>query len=460
MAVQKLGAPMTKDFPVFDCDAHVVEPPELWERAKEHLTREELDHLKNSYWLLPGTGQALVNGRNLVHSTHRVGNSITSTAITGPGVDNKVERALLVRNLNPEHALTPEQAEYVDQKGAWDPRARLKDMDIQGIDQVMTIPSPINEYGYWIENHFGARVWCQVYNDWAYEYCQADPERLFPAAILPVQNVQFAIEELYRVAAKGFRVALIRPIDVHGNYSIQPKYEPLWSAFEETGLVYGMHTFPAIHSSLNESYTNQYSPGELITLTGTTTGTGQMVPNVTGSFIYEGAAWVAIALLSGVFERHPRIRCAVFESNGPSWLPIVLAECDKIFKLYKKERKIKLNRLPSESFYQHCNVGFEGDEDIVYTMPDLFEDIGVWASDVYHHDGSDAWAAMERMGKVELPVSIQRKLMGENARRMYNIPPKLVVRERVTELERPDWWPTDKEIEEAMKPEASLIYGR
>ena len=67
---------------------------------------------------------------------------------------------------------------------------------------------------------------------------------------------------------------------------------------------------------------------------------------------------------------------------------------------------------------------------------------------------------MERMGKVELPVSIQRKLMGENARRMYNIPPKLVVRERVTELERPDWWPTDKEIEEAMKPEASLIHER
>ena len=107
MAIQKLGAPMTKDFSVFDCDAHVVEPPELWERAKEHLTREELDQLKSSYWLLPGTGQVLVNGRNLVNSTHRVGNSITSTAITGPGVDTKLERALWVRNLNPADALGP-----------------------------------------------------------------------------------------------------------------------------------------------------------------------------------------------------------------------------------------------------------------------------------------------------------------------------------------------------------------
>ena len=457
MVVQKLGAPMTKDFPVFDCDAHVVEPPELWERAKESLTREELEYLKNAYWLMPGTGQVLINGRNVGNSTHRVGNSVTSTAITGPGVDTRVERALWVRNLDPVHALTPEQAEYVNHRGAWDPRARLRDMDMQGIDQVMIIPSPINEYTYWIENHFGARVWCQVYNDWAYEYCQADPERLFPAAILPIQNVQLAIEELYRVAAKGFRVALIRPIDVYGNYPIQPKYEPLWSAFEDTGMVYGMHTFPAMAGNLHQSYMGQYSPGELITLTGTSTGVGQMIPNVTGSFIYEGAAWVAMVLMSGVFERHPNIRCAVFESNGPSWLPIVLSECDKMFKLYRKERNIKLDRLPSESFYQHCFVGFEGDEDFVYTMPDLYENICVWASDVYHHDGSDAWLAMEHMNEVELPVSVQRKIMGENALRMYNIQPKLAVRDRVTSLERPDWWPTDQEIAQAMRPEASLI---
>ena len=30
MPVQKF-APMTKDFPSFDCDAHVTEPPWLWE---------------------------------------------------------------------------------------------------------------------------------------------------------------------------------------------------------------------------------------------------------------------------------------------------------------------------------------------------------------------------------------------------------------------------------------------
>ena len=37
---------MTKDFATFDCDAHVTEPARIWDRAPEHLTRDELDALK------------------------------------------------------------------------------------------------------------------------------------------------------------------------------------------------------------------------------------------------------------------------------------------------------------------------------------------------------------------------------------------------------------------------------
>ena len=48
MPVQRF-APMTKDFATFDCDAHVTEPPLIWERAKDFLTRDELDALKRHY---------------------------------------------------------------------------------------------------------------------------------------------------------------------------------------------------------------------------------------------------------------------------------------------------------------------------------------------------------------------------------------------------------------------------
>ena len=44
MPIQKF-APMSKDFPTFDCDAHVTEPPWLWERARDYLTADELHDL-------------------------------------------------------------------------------------------------------------------------------------------------------------------------------------------------------------------------------------------------------------------------------------------------------------------------------------------------------------------------------------------------------------------------------
>ena len=52
MPIQRF-APMTKDFATFDCDAHVTEPPLIWERAHEFLTRDELDALKRTIWWDP-----------------------------------------------------------------------------------------------------------------------------------------------------------------------------------------------------------------------------------------------------------------------------------------------------------------------------------------------------------------------------------------------------------------------
>ena len=40
---------------------------------------------------------------------------------------------------------------------------------------------------------------------------------------------------------------------------------------------------------------------------------------------------------------------------------------------------------------------------------------------------------------------------------MYNIKkPTKYIRERVTEIERPEWWPTEEEVKAALKPEAAL----
>ncbi len=172
----------------------------------------------------------------------------------------------------------------------------------------------------------------------------------------------------------------------------------------------------------------------------------------------EAAIWVTIVLMSGFFERHPKLTAAVFESDC-TWLNLVLDECDKAYRLHRNDRRMQpLKQLPSECFFEHCFNGFEGDEAFASRMPEYYGDIAAWSSDIYHHDGDDAWRAIETMQKCGLPLSLQAKMLGENARRLYKIkPPKTVIRERICEIQRPDWWPTAEEILEAIKPESALV---
>ena len=459
MPVQNF-APMTKTFPTFDCDAHVAEPPWLWDRAKEWLTHDEYEALKRSIWFDPDSRQLVVNGvANSGLGSQRIHGApgmVNVLSLAGPGLKHDIQRAINVRNLNPKTALTAEQADYLDHKGAYEPKARLEDMDVQGIDQVMIIPSDIDTYP-WVQNALGARAMCKAYNDWAHEYCQENPDRLFFAALLPMQDPKLAEDEVYRVADKGCRVGLVRPIDAMGNYPIQPKYARAWHAMEETGVVYGMHPFPALGLLKPPGYTEQYSGAELIGLSATSASLPHTFLINVQDFQAEASLWVTMVLMSGFFERFPKLHAAVFEASS-TWLSFVLDECDKAYKLYRNDRKLApLKRLPRETFFAHCVTGFEGDEAPPSRFPEFYEDILAWSSDVYHHDGDDAWRAIETMRKGELPEPYQAKFLGGNARKMYRIdPPKSFIGDRVTEIHRPDWWPTDQEVKEALKPEAAL----
>ena len=453
-------SPMTKDFPTFECDAHIVEPALVWEMAAENLPKDELEALKNTMWYDPATNQMLVNGVTDVSNFYPVPDvgpgKIDIVRLAGPGMKHNIQRAINVRNVNPETAITAEQSRYLAHDGAGEPGPRLRDMDTQGIDQVMIIPSDIDTYP-WLQSALGAKAMCKAYNDWAYNYTLEDPERLFFAALLPMQSPKYAVEELYRVAGMGCRVALIRPMDAQGNYPVQPKYEPLWNALEDTGVVYGMHPFPAFGNAKPPGYTEQYSGAELIRRTMTTAGLPHRFLANVQNFQAEAALWVTLVLMSGFFERHPKINAAVFEASS-TWLSFLLDECDKTYTLYRNERKLPaLKQLPSETFFQHCVTGFEGDEAPPSRMPEFYKDILAWSSDVYHHDGDDAWAAMEMMEECELPIDYQARFLGGNARRLYNIEaPKNIIRHRVTEIERPDWWPTEEEITASLRAEASV----
>jgi predicted TIM-barrel fold metal-dependent hydrolase len=356
--------------------------------------------------------------------------------LAGPGVDKRIIRKL--RSMR----LSEDQIDYVEQKGAKQPLARIADMDLQGIDQVMVIPLMMFSSFLFIENHEAAALVARAYNDWIYDWCSVAPDRLFPCAALPVQNTARAVEELCRVASRGFKVAAMRPVDVQDLYPNQSGTEPIWDAFDETGLVAGIHS---LSTRPHRNPTGkQWSPGQFQdrAIRGSQLGGASQ----SLGFMHEAQAWLTGVLLSGFLEHHPRVTMAVMESNA-SWIPMLLAECDRAFTLYRSERNVRGSRLPSELFAEQCFVAFEGDETPVYRQHAQFEDIGIWSSDVYHHDGADAWTAIRAMNEAGVPEEAQAKLMGGNARRMYGIEPVNVTSAEPESYPRPDWYPTREEID-------------
>ena len=187
MPTQRLS-PMTKDFPTFDCDAHVVEPALIWEMAAENLPKDELEALKATMWYDAPNNQVIVNGKTDVSNFYPIPDvgtgKVDIVRLAGPGMKHNIQRAINVRNVNPETAITAEQSRYLAHDGAGEPGPRVRDMDTQGIDQVMLIPSDIDTYP-WLQNALGAKAMCKAYNHWAYNYTLEDPERLFFAALLP-----------------------------------------------------------------------------------------------------------------------------------------------------------------------------------------------------------------------------------------------------------------------------------
>jgi len=451
---------VTKTFPVFDCDAHINDPDAIW---TDYVEPEYRELVRRSYW--KDAHQTYLNGR-----TPTIGGAAydfpgyNPICIAGPQMSKKIARKLQ------QIGLTPEQKKYVEHPGAYDPQARLREMDLMGIDQVMIIPTMMVANFPFVENLDGAYAFARAYNNWARDYCAAAPDRLFPAGWLPLQSIHYTCRELERIADMGFRVALIRPIDAQGKYPnyIFPGFtggsptntmDKVFRKLEETGIVLGMHTFPATNPVAGTALRAplpaipMVSPGELIGRAGEMHTGGRMVDVQTMSFIFEAVAWLAQVLLSGMLDLYPKLRMAIFESNA-TWLPQLLAHWDRLFRLYANERNLKTDRLPSDAFYQQCYIAFESDETGAFRQWDVFEDIGVWSSDAYHHDGADSWSAMREMRAAGVPEAVQAKLLGGNARRMYGIESKLAVTEEPAAVERPPWFPGGEDLEQWAAVEA------
>jgi predicted TIM-barrel fold metal-dependent hydrolase len=183
-------------------------------------------------------------------------------------------------------------------------------------------------------------------------------------------------------------------------------WEPLWSAAEDTGIVISFHVFEGGGATVGYKIK------------------GVSTPAVIGS-------WTVVApmqmdeimvsiILSGVCERHPRLRLVLGES-GIGWLPYVLERLDDTYD-ERLADDLKLPLPPSAYFKRQMYATFQKDFHGVRAMAAIAPDNVMWGSDYPHRDGTWPFSqkAIEEQFRGVDPA-IQRKMLWENVRRVYRI---------------------------------------
>ncbi len=200
-------------------------------------------------------------------------------------------------------------------KGVWEIHARIRDMDLDGVEASLTFPSMCGFAG----RQFAAsrdpelgRACVQAYNRWhREEWAGPYPGRIIPLQLTWLPDPEIAAREVRRNAAAGFRAVTFPDLPQRLGYPAihEPVWEPFLRACEETQTVICLHTGSAGYI-LN---TRANAPLQLQTS------------------LFPAGAYVAALewIWAFVPVRFPNIRIALSE-GGIGWVPMALDRLDYV----------------------------------------------------------------------------------------------------------------------------------
>ena len=338
---------MTRAYNVIDADGHILEPLDLWDNYMDPAFRDRAPRIVTDE-----------NGKErLVVEEHSVGDARLNIGRIG---------AVGAR----QGVVAADTMAYKDGKpGGFDPHKRIPDMDADGIDAAFLYPS-LGLFSGAIHDPPLAAATCRAYNRWLADYCKPYPDRLFGVAMLPLQSVDLAIEEM-RFARRqlGFRGGFLRPNPYNNKMIHHPDYEPFWAAAEDLDFAIGFHE--GASSGMPTVGIDRFEGR----------GARHIVSHTMEMML------VALSVIwGGVCERHPKIRIAFLESGG-GWIAPWLDRMDRHFD-DQGFNDSGLKTRPSELFQRNCWISFEPVEGSLRVLADY---IGankiLWATDYPHPDG-------------------------------------------------------------------------
>jgi predicted TIM-barrel fold metal-dependent hydrolase len=311
-----------------------------------------------------------------------------------------------------EGEVVPGEAAVADRyakplKRNYDAVSQLEAMDEEGLDVAVlfrTFPLHCDDS---LEPEY-ANDLCRAWNNWMADFCQADPKRLRPSALITLHDVDLAVDETRRAitALRAIGLCLV-PEPANGRHIHDRYYDPLWREAEKLGCPICFH--PAANPKTDQVVHRFKGHSNEAVLINAFRNPIELMLAV-GSFC-----------AGGVLERFPNLRVAFLEGNC-SWLPWALYRLDERWAMRKEYADEPLSKRPSEYFLKQCFISVDVEEHLV---GDVIQRIGddniVISTDYPHADSHWPHAVSDFMAIQELSDSSRRKILWDNCARLYNV---------------------------------------
>jgi predicted TIM-barrel fold metal-dependent hydrolase len=383
---------------IFDADTHIIEPVEPIESHLPAAARRRLDALGAAVRRAPAKGGM---------SRYQVGKRPALDRRLGSR--EKVEApSAIARGL--KDGGTPwdvrwQGPPFPSDRVSFDPHARVRDMDIEGIDVNMVLPSGGVPAFCALDDVALELAMYEAYHRFLQEYCAPYPDRLTSVILVSGRDVAASVAEVRRCGAQPWPVGIF-PICPPAMALDDPDWEPLWAVAQEYDLAVIIHTF---------TMTPPYPPGVWDTW-------DSVFLQRSASHVWNAQRNMAALIGAGVLDRYPALRLAPLEC-GHGWLPSWGARLDEL-ALMCGHALPPLKQRPSEyirgpQYFQSIQI-HEGERSLVHAIDALGEDTLMFATDYPHSESWFPRSAEVVLGWTALSDGVRRKLLWDNAVRCYH----------------------------------------
>ena len=383
---------------IFDADTHIIEPVEPIEAHLSAADRAKLAALGPLIERSPmkgGTSRFRVGKRPTLDrrlgSRERVG---PSAAVTR-GLKEQSGTPWDVRWQGP-----PFPSERVN----FDSHARVKDMDIEGVDVDMVLPSGGIPSFCSLDDVALEQAIYQAYHRFLEDYCGPYPDRLTAVLLVSCRDAASSVAEIRRCGKQDWPVGIF-PICPPAMSLDDPDWEPIWAEAQEYDLTVVIHTF---------TWTAPYPPGVWDTW-------NNVFLQRSAGHVWNAQRNMAALIGAGVLDRYPELRVTSLEC-GHGWLPFWASRLDELAEM-SQHAIAPLKHKPSEyirgpQYFQSIQL-HEGEQSLRHVMEALGEDTLMFATDYPHSESWFPKSVEAILGWRGISETARRKLLWENAARCY-----------------------------------------